>query len=755
MAFHLQDTKARKESKLTKVLKGSLLLAALDRLAVHEVVEALAALEEVVDTTHDTEDTGRVDPDTDNGDNGGVAVLEPTPDGEAGGDDVDNENGTGELPRGEGRPERSVGTGDENEPVLSEGDLEEENGIHVTEVLDDTTVGSAGSVHGGKDNPGTDGEDNTEKDGHTPELGKVPLDGGRRVGSVVVGDGQGGNIGENGDEDNKVNVERPVQDDDPEAKEDLKMDGQGDTVDDVSVHAVENLARSLESVDNGTETGGKEHNIGSRSGSVRGTLDSNTSIGLLERGSIVDTVTSHGNEVTTLLKNLDDIVLVLGEDLGETIGSLDEIVDLGTGHVTTTTETETLSIVDVGAETELARGFAGNTDGITSQHLDGETKALGFVNGAGGIVTRGVRAGHDAENLPRALTSLAGDTKRTETTGGELGDLVLVGLVDLLGDGVVLLDCGKNEEGGTLDTGDALALRRLDNGGNLLGDGVEGVELKHLVLAENALGTGVVAEGLEESLVDGVNTLLLAGSGQAGSQHEVIGVNTGDGVGLRERKLVLGEGTSLVRAENLDTGKRLNGRELLDDSLLLGEVGSTDSHGGGNDGGKTDGDTNDSDGKGELKNGDNADGSVERGNPDHQVGQDDKNEEHGTNAVENLSEVTSTGRSARDKGGGATNEGAVTSGGNDDEGLTTLDGGRSIAGVTIVLVDGERFTSNGGLINLEEGLLGDDATISGDNSTLCKHTHVSICTESRDTQKTRFDCSVSFRLFRFGSGAII
>jgi hypothetical protein len=127
---------------------------------------------------------------------------------------------------------------------------------------------------------------------------------------------------------------------------------------------VENLAGSLEGVNDGTETRGKEDDIGSRAGSVRGTLDGNTSIGLLQRGSVVDTITSHGNKVTTLLKNLDDIVLVLGEDLGETIGSLNEIVDLRTGNVTATTETETLSVVDVGTETELTRSLTGNTDGV-------------------------------------------------------------------------------------------------------------------------------------------------------------------------------------------------------------------------------------------------------------------------------------------------------------------------------------------------------------------------------------------------------
>lgn len=244
------------------------------------------------------------------------------------------------------------------------------------------------------------------------------------------------------------------------------------------------------------------------------------------------------------------------------------------------------------------------------------------------------------------------------------------------------------------------------------------MEVEDLVLGEDRLGAGVVLEGLEESLVDSVDTLLLAGSSQAGSEHQVIGLDTLDGVGLSERELVLGQGTGLVRAEDLDTSKRLNGGELLNDSLLLGEVGSTDSHGGGDDSGKTDGDTDNGDGEGESENVDNAVGSVERGNPDDEESKDDEDQQNSTNAVENLSEVTSATSGLGDKGGSATDEGVVTSGGNDNEGLTTLDSGGSVAVVTTVLVDSERLTSDGGLINLEESILSDDATISGDNGTL-------------------------------------
>lgn len=684
----------------------------------HEVIKAGGALHEEVETTHDGEDTEREDPNTDNGDNGGLlTTLEPTKDTEESSNDVDEENGAGQLPRRDRGPEGTVGTGNEDEPVLSERDLEEENLINVTKVLNDTTVTVVGK-HGRKGNPGTDSQDNTEEDGHAPELGQVPFDRGLGEGGVVVGNGKGGDIGENGNEDDKLNVQRLVENGDPETKEDFHVQGQGDTVDDVGVHAMENLAGSLEGVDDGTETGGKEDNIGGGTGSIRGTFDGDTSIGLLQGGSVVDTVTSHGNEVAALLENLDDGVLVLRKDLGETISSLDEIIDLRTRHVTTPTETKTLSVVDVGAETELARSFTGNTDGVTSKHLDGETETLGLVDSAGSVVTRGIRAGHDSENFPSTLTALACNTERTETTGSKLGDAVLVSLVDLLGNGVVLLDSLENEERCTLDTDDAFALRGLDNSLDLLGDGVKGVEVDNLVLGEDRLGAWVELEGLEESLVNGIDTLLLARSSQAGSEHQVIGVNALDGEGFSERQLVLGQSTGLVRAENLDTSEGLNGGELLDDSLLLGEVGGTNSHGGGDDSGETDRDTNNGDGQGEAEDILNAVGAVEGRNPDDEKSHDDEDQQNRTDAVENLGEMASATSGLGDEGGGATDEGVVTSGSDDDEGFTTLDGGGGVAVVAAVLVDSEGFTSDGGLINLEESIFGDDATVGGNNGAL-------------------------------------
>jgi hypothetical protein len=698
-----------------KVLKRSLLRLLLHGLTVHESVKANGALHDVVETTTDAEDTEGEDPDTDDSNNGGLTTNEPTPQTEDSGDHIDDEDGTSKLPRGDRGPERTVSSGDENQPVLSKGNLKEENGVSNTEVLDDTTVVDKG---GGEGDPGSDSKHNTKDNGHSPKLGQVPLDGLGRVGSVIVGNGKGGNISENGNEDNEVNVKRLVEDSNPQTKENLKMEGQSNSVDDVRVHSVENLSGSLQGIDNGGETRGKENNIGGGSGRVGSTLDGDTSIGLLKGRSIVNTITGHGNKVASLLQNLNDIVLVLGENLSETISSLNEIVNLRTGHVTSSTETKSVGVVDVGTETKLSGSLLSNTDGITSKHLDGQTKLLGLLDGLEGIVSGGVHTGHNTENLPVSLASLSGNTKGSVTSRSKVSNLSLVVVEDLLGDGVVLLDSLENEKRGTLNTDDSLTGGGLDNSNNLLGNGVEGVELNNLVLGKSRLGSGVHLQGLQEGLVNSIKTLGLSGGSETSSKHQVIGINTLDSEGLGKRQLVLGEGTGLIGTQDLDTGKRLNSRQLLDNGLLLGEVGGTDSHGGGNDSGKTDGDTDNGDGKGVSQNLNNGDRSVKGGDPDNKKGDDNENKKGCSDTVEDLSEMTLASGGLVDKSSGTTDEGVVTSGGNNHETLTSLDGRRGKGVVAKVLIDGKRLTGKSGLINLEETIGGDNSAISGDNGTL-------------------------------------
>ena len=55
----------------------------------HNAIETRAVLEQVVNTSKNTEDTEREDPDADNGDDGCVTIEEPTEEGEKCSKDVD------------------------------------------------------------------------------------------------------------------------------------------------------------------------------------------------------------------------------------------------------------------------------------------------------------------------------------------------------------------------------------------------------------------------------------------------------------------------------------------------------------------------------------------------------------------------------------------------------------------------------------------------------------------------------------------
>jgi hypothetical protein len=242
-----------------------------------------------------------------------------------------------------------------------------------------------------------------------------------RVKTYIVGDGNGSQISEESNEDNELSTDGLVDDDHGGNEVKLKMETESDTVLDVSLHTLENLASDLDGQDDSRETGSEENDISSSLGSLGGTFDGNTTIGLLERGSVVDTVTSHGSQVTTLLQHLDDLVLVLGENLSETIGTLNKIV-LSSARETTVDKLS--RVVDLGTESKHLAGLLSDGNSVTSQHLDGNTELLSLNDGLSGIFTGRVEHREETKENPVTTILLVSDTKGTETTPSEIGSLV-------------------------------------------------------------------------------------------------------------------------------------------------------------------------------------------------------------------------------------------------------------------------------------------------------------------------------------------
>ncbi|KXT13275.1 hypothetical protein AC579_2498 [Pseudocercospora musae] len=622
-----------------------------------EIGKGWNLVKEVVCDGDEDEYTDGVHPDDNDGDDVGVSIarllegrhwawqrllvdvgIQPSENTEESGHDIDAEDGANQLPRWKsGRT-----TGHEDEPVLGQSNFEEENFLNVTPVLHDT---ARWQVEGTADDPGGEGKLNTENDGDDPDLWELPFDRALLRMSVVVGDGDSGQISEEGDEDDELGGNGLVDDDHGSDQVDFQMQAESDTVLNVCLHPLEDLSCGLDGENNGGETWGKEDDIGSGLGGLGGTLDGNTAVRLLERWSIVDTVTSHGRQVTTLLQHLDDLVLVLWEDLGETVGTLDEIV---LGSAGETTVDELLGVVDLGTEGKHLARLLGNGNSVTSKHLHGNTELLGLNDGLSGILTWRVEHGKHTEEDPWLVVLLV-----------------------------------ENGLWCTLGAGEAVAAECAD-GGDTLGDGVERNEFLGLpVVLEDITSLGVALE---------VDILALSD------------------VWLADRELVGSESTGLVGAENIDTGKRLDGSELLDDRLLLGEVGGTDSQGGGGDDRQTDRHTDNEQDQDVLEEGvvrvlwgsdlEVAEETTDPGseNPEH-----DQDEQSGTDGVHDSLEVTLVLGTLHERGS-ATDEGEAGRSSSNGVGLATLATSSVVDDIAHVLVHSERFTGDGRLIGSDNGV---------------------------------------------------
>lgn len=153
----------------------------LGALGTSEVGQPGDLVQQVIGNGADDENTDGETPDDADSDDGSVSVLgekgvvgdwvgrlsssitQPTEDTEESGKDIDTEDGEDQLPR---RP-CLVTTSDEDEPILSEGNLEEEHTLDRTKVVDHTTVGEE---ERSTKNPGTEGKFDTENNGDDPDF---------------------------------------------------------------------------------------------------------------------------------------------------------------------------------------------------------------------------------------------------------------------------------------------------------------------------------------------------------------------------------------------------------------------------------------------------------------------------------------------------------------------------------------------------------------------------------------------------------
>ena len=250
--------------------------------------------------------------------------------------------------------------------------------------------------------------------------------------------------------------------------------------------------------------------------------------------------------MTTLLQHLDDLILVFWENLGETISLLNEIVLSSSGE---TTVDKLVRVVNLGTKSQHLASLLGNSNSITSQHLDGKTENLSFSDGGGGILTRRIEHGQHAEQLPWSLTFLDGNTEGTETTTSKLGGLCLVHVSILFG------ALGQVQDGLWCTLGaDESNTILLDDGSDTLGDRIERSELGGgPALGEDILGFWVSLQGKNGDLIDWIEGLDVVGGSESGDGHHPVDIDTIGDERLTNGELIGGKGTSLVRAEYIDT----------------------------------------------------------------------------------------------------------------------------------------------------------------------------------------------------------
>ena len=148
-------------------------------------------------------------------------------------------------------------------------------------------------------------------------------------------------------------------------------------------------------------------------------------------GGVVDPVAGHPDDVAALLQYVDDVVFVLGEDLGETVCGLD-----GFGYrrrFVLLRIAQGCGVEDVGAQADFGGGFLRDGQGVAGHHLDGDAHRRGGGDGRCRVVAGRVEQRQHADELPVAVPVGAGHAQRPEAAGGEIVDCLIGGRFDLRG----------------------------------------------------------------------------------------------------------------------------------------------------------------------------------------------------------------------------------------------------------------------------------------------------------------------------------
>lgn len=601
-------------------------------------------------------------------------------------------------------------SGDEDKSLRDDGNLEVDN--HVTTVRvtlqrlnTEPVLEESGVLHGSVESNGRGGEVDTVSDTERENFGKIPRVRGSRRKNSVKREGHDGTVVENSnDQDHEGReVELPGEHHDGETEN--NTDGNRTSVDGIIPHTLEDNSRTVNGVNDSRKTGFGKDNVGSTSGSVSGTLDSDTDVGTRKSRGIVGTVTSHGTKVTKVLDTLDNLELVLREDTGETIGVHDHLVKVGVLATRLGTFLQNLSGVHVVTKTKSSTGFLSDSKLVTSDHLNLDTESHSVVNCLLSVGSRRVEDGKKTDKLETVTLSggvitkniLVSDSESTETTSSKLLNISLKLVFKLVGlaTGTEFNNNTSHTLGSTLKFATVHVVSVSDFG--TLVNGVERLEVKEFDTSTGLVGVG---KGTNNTAVNGI---LVLGSGSVSSEETDtlnVPLRVALDILLVNGKLVGGKGTGLVRTEDGDTGKLFNGSDTSNDSLVLGELLGTNGKSDGQDSRHGNGDTTNEQDKDVVETTSVRESEVGVHDQDLEEDEDtDGDKTESTDTGKNLLQVTDLVVVLTDKSGSTTEE-SVGTGGNDNTlSLTLLTGGTGETLVTLVLADGKRLASKSSLVH--------------------------------------------------------
>lgn len=520
----------------------------------------------------------------------------------------------------------------------------------------------------------------------------------------VEGQGHDGTIVQDGDDQDHEGREVELPDEGHQGEADDNSDGNGTSVDGVVSHTLENNSGTSNGVNDGGQSGFGQDNVGGTSSGVGSTLDGDTDVGSGQGGGVVGTVTSHGTQVTESLNSLDNFELVFWENTSESIGVHNHLVQVGVLGTGGGSVLQNLGGVHVVTKTQSSTGFLGDGELVTSDHLDLDTESLSVVDGLLGVGSGRVEDGEQTDKFETVTLGiggvthhfLEGDGQGSETSSSELFDVVLELVLDLGGlvSGAEFDDDTGHTLGGSLEL--ASGFLSVGDLGSLV-NRVEGLEVEEL---DTLSGQSRVGKGTNNTTVNGI---LVLGSRGVGSKQDSL-VNGEGTVGLNvllvDGELVRGQCTGLVGTQDGYTGQLFDGSDSGDDSLVLGELLSTDGQGDGQDSRHGNGDTTNEQDKDVVET-----SSVlvsEAGVEDEDLEQDeetDRDQTEGTDSCKNHLQVTSLVVIGTDKGSGSTEESVGTGGDDDTLGLTLFTGGTGETFVAELLSLRKRLSSQGGLIH--------------------------------------------------------